>query len=363
VSIVPAPAATRSVVVIGGGFVGRCCAWLLSRRGHKVQLIAGGQPAGFKSGSEAALGLLMADVYRRRSGRGWRLRQQSLVLLEQWQTLLAASGQPVELRRGLLLLAHESEEWQRQQALVSRSGNAGPALELRTASALEGQEPALPRGALGGVWSPRDGQLDPVAWGEALEADGQTHGLTLHRTPATAIEPAPGASGGWRVRMASGEKLSADKVVVAAGLGSAPLLQGLGIDLPLEPVLGQALELELAPSTAELWPGSVVWRGINLVPRPQRRLWIGATLEPGQNACPAALAALAALHGDAPTWLRQARTLRQWQGLRVRPLGQPAPVLIEPRPGLLVSTGHYRNGILLAPASAAWAAERIEASA
>lgn len=126
-------------------------------------------------------------------------------------------------------------------------------------------------------------------------------------------------------------------------------------------MLGQALELELAASTPELWPGSLVWRGINLVPRPQRRLWIGATLEPGESASPDALTNLANLQGDAPTWLRQASTVRQWQGLRVRPVGQPAPVLIEPRPGLLVSTGHYRNGILLAPASAAWVAEQIEA--
>ena len=41
------------------------------------------------------------------------------------------------------------------------------------------------------------------------------------------------------------------------------------------------------------------------------------------------------------------------------PQGQPAPVLMEPEPGLLIATGHYRNGVLLAPASAAWLAERI----
>lgn len=361
----PPPVATHSVVVIGGGFIGRCCAWLLSRRGHAVQLIDGdprAEPmgAGARSGSAAALGLLMADVYRRRSGRGWRLRQHSMALLEEWQQLLAVAGQPLELRRGLLLLAHEPEDWQRQQDLVSRSENAGPPLALRTASALELLDPALPRGALGGIWSPRDGQLDPSTWGEALERDGRAHGMKLHHEPVERLESAPGASR-WRIRMAAGAALSADKVVVAAGLGSAPLLQPLGIELPMEPVLGQALELELDPSTPELWPGSVLWRGINLVPRPQRRLWIGATLEPGQSASPEALAALASLHGDAPDWLRQARPLSHWQGLRARPVGQPAPVLIEPQPGLLVCTGHYRNGILLAAASAAWVAERIEA--
>ncbi|MFS6826703.1 hypothetical protein AAF143_06300 [Cyanobium sp. ATX-6F1] len=105
----------------------------------------------------------MADVYRRRSGRGWRLRQHSLALLEQWQGLLAAAGQPVELRRGLLLLAHDGDDWQRQQALVCRSGASGPPLELRTASALEGLEPALPRGALGGSGPPVTASSIPAA--------------------------------------------------------------------------------------------------------------------------------------------------------------------------------------------------------
>ena len=65
------------------------------------------------------------------------------------------------------------------------------------------------------------------------------------------------------------------------------------------------------------------------------------------------------LGGEAPPWMREAVVVRRWQGLRARPQGQPAPVLMEPEPGLLIATGHYRNGVLLAPASAAWLAERI----
>jgi glycine/D-amino acid oxidase-like deaminating enzyme len=51
--------------------------------------------------------------------------------------------------------------------------------------------------------------------------------------------------------------------------------------------------------------------------------------------------------------------VRHWQGLRCRPQGRPAPVLEEPEPGLLVASGHYRNGLLLAPATAAWVCGRI----
>jgi glycine/D-amino acid oxidase-like deaminating enzyme len=108
----------------------------------------------------------------------------------------------------------------------------------------------------------------------------------------------------------------------------------------------------------------VSWRGINLVPRPDlangRRFWLGATLEPGTSATAAALEGLRQLEGAAPEWLRQAREVRRWQGLRPRPVGRPAPLLEALAPGLLLAGGHYRNGVLLAPASAAWVAEQVE---
>jgi len=48
--------------------------------------------------------------------------------------------------------------------------------------------------------------------------------------------------------------------------------------------------------------------------------------------------------------------------VRCRPVGQPAPVHLEPEPGLLIACGHYRNGVLLAPATAEWVCERIGAT-
>ena len=76
---------------------------------------------------------------------------------------------------------------------------------------------------------------------------------------------------------------------------------------------------------------------------------------------PAALEALAQLNGHAPDWLRAATPLRHWQGLRARPVGRPAPLLEQLEPGLLLLSGHYRNGVLLAPARAEWAADQIAA--
>jgi glycine/D-amino acid oxidase-like deaminating enzyme len=62
------------------------------------------------------------------------------------------------------------------------------------------------------------------------------------------------------------------------------------------------------------------------------------------------------LNDRAPTWLKKAEPIEQWSGLRARPVDRPAPLLEKLEPGLILASGHYRNGVLLAPATAEWIA-------
>ncbi len=345
--------------MIGAGIVGLSTAWLLQRRGHVVTLVApdadGPQPP--DTGSSAALGVLMGQVFHRSSGRAWRLRQRSLALWHQWLAELAERGLPIPHRPGLLLLAASEEERQRLENLGAERRRLGLAMTWWDRQALEALSPAVPAGARAGLLSLADGQLDPLPAREAFRRDGCRRGLRLVAETAVALER---AAGGWWLRLAGGSRLEAPWVVLATGLASAALLDSLGHQRPMEPVLGQALELELAQEHALNWPWPLIWRGWNLVPRPGGRLWLGASLEPGGSADPARLAELRQLGGDAPAWLIEARLVRSWQGLRCRPVGRPAPLLEELEPGLLLAGGHYRNGVLLAPASAEWIARRIE---
>jgi len=387
----------RSVIVVGGGIVGVSCAWLLQRRGHRVLLIdpalgSDGSEDKAPSASRAALGVLMGQVFHRSHGRGWQLRQRSLALWKSWNQSLASRGRPIAYRSGLLLLAHDGPELERQQTLLAERQKLGLPFSAWGLEQLQAMAPAIPAPTLGGLFSAADGQIDPLQALEALHSDASAAGLTSLPETVTTIEPRR-QGGGWQVRLRDGRALEAEWVVLAAGIEGQSLLAALasqgargaavraGPPLKLEPVLGQALELEVEASVAQAigqpppqqsnsdpipgWPGVVVWQGICLVPRPDlpggRRLWLGSSLEPGREPDPEALQNLRALAGGAPDWLLRARVLRQWQGLRPRPVGHPAPLLECLAPGLLLASGHYRNGVLLAPASAEWVVMQIEA--
>ena len=353
--------------MVGAGLVGLACTWWLLRRGHQVTLLdpALGGTADPEAGSRAALGLLMGHVFHRSSGRAWRLRQRSRALWPSWIEALEAEGAHLPRRRGLLLLAGDPAELARQEQLAASRQRQGITLQIWSPERLRQIRPALPADAAGGLHAPEDGQLDPLALMDALLTSACRLGLHGVGEAAVGVERCHRR---WRLQGSGGSRLETDWLVLAAGLGSSTLLAGLGIALPMEPVLGQALELELASDpqwSAGGWPGAVTWHGINLVPRPDlpggRRVWLGATLEPGRLADDQALCRLRRWHTAPPPWLEQAEVVRQWQGLRCRPSDRPAPVLEQPEPGLLITGAHYRNGVLLAPASAEWVAAQLEA--
>lgn len=353
--------------MIGAGVVGVATAWLLLSQGHRVQLLdpclQGPQIA--PSGSRAALGVLMAEVFHRSSGRAWRLRQRSLELWRHWIALLEAQGHRLPRRQGVLLLASNGEDWERQQRLVAQRQHQGIPLELWSVEQVKALRPLLPSPSLGALYSPNDGQIDPGPMIEALLANSRLQGLETRADRAVALQR---QGCGWQVSCEQGSPMTADWVVITAGVGSHALLEDLGHPIAMEPVLGQALELALPARGAATdpwcqWPGVVVWQGVNLVPKPiangVARLWLGATLETSAKVDPAELDNLRRLHGHAPPWLLEASVERRWQGVRPHPIGQPAPVLKALEPTLLLASGHYRNGVLLAPASAEWVSAQI----
>lgn len=343
------------IAILGAGVIGALTAYELSQNpAWTVTLLdAAAEPASGSSG--AALGVMMGVISHRTKGRPWRLRRDSL---ERYETLIPELEQLTGARilfnrQGLVKPCYEADAAERWAGLIERRRSQGYPLIWLNAEELQARHPQVAGNPVGAVVSPRDRQVDPAALTRALVRGAIARGVTARfDCPVTALQPRPEGV------FVNGEGY--DRVVICAGLGSDLLSAQLGESLPMEPVLGQALELVCSqPLGMEPEPVFTA-EDIHLVPLGSGRYWLGATLELPEGPVSEAerqerLAALQRRALEIWPGLAAATVVRRWQGDRPRPVGRAAPVIerlaVDPR--LLRATAHYRNGVLLAPGTAA----------
>jgi glycine oxidase len=221
-------------------------------------------------------------------------------------------------------------------------------------------EPALSPEVRAGLFSVREHQVDSARLTRAAWLAAARAGVHFHTGEVVGITTARGRVRG--VTLVGGEELVADRVVVAAGCWSAQLT-GLPRPLPVAPVRGQIVVLESCPPLLTRMVGT---SRCYLVPRSDGRLVIGATMEAAGFESRTTGAGVHRLLGAALAAvpeLAEAEVVELRAGLRP---GTPdeLPILgSDPMlEGLYHATGHFRNGILLAPITALLLAEAITAA-
>jgi glycine oxidase len=365
---------TADVVVVGGGAIGLASAWRLAQWGLRVEVVDP-QPGSGASGVAAGM---LAPVTEARPGEEELLRL-GLASLSRWPDFAAELGElgsAISYRTdGTLVVALDADDRASLRELVDRQRSLG--LEVADLSAREVRklEPALAPAVRRGALAAGEHSVDPAALVAALLVAVEQAGVEVRRERVTALVRSAGrngrqaaisaaASGSSEARvtgveLASGEQVSAGTVVLAAGAWS-PDIGGLhdGVRVPVRPVKGQVITLRQRPGdtlvnhTVRAYVrGSVVY----VVPRDDGRLACGATVEErGWDPVPTAGGAHELLRDVLALFpgLDQAELVGTQAGFRP---GSPddLPLIgstdVE---GLVLATGHYRNGILLAPITA-----------
>jgi glycine oxidase len=345
------------VLVVGGGIIGLAVAWRARRSGHAVALVERGELA--SGASRVAAGMLAPVAEAEYGGEGRELLALGLASRERWpdfaHALAAASGLDPGLRRGgTLMVARDrdaAEGLERELAFRERLGFAVRRLRPSEARALE---PALAPSVRLALELPDDLSVDPRRVTAALGVAAARAGVAVHERRAVArLLVQSGRVTG--VELAGGERLRAERVVVAAGAWSGTIA-GLpaGAGVPVRPVKGQILRLR-DPAGPGLLGHVVRFQGGYLVPRGDGRYVLGATMEERGFDTAVTAGAVTALLRDAAELVPGISELELGElsaGLRPgTPDNLPA---IGPGalPGLVWATGHHRNGILLAPLTA-----------
>jgi glycine oxidase len=266
-----------------------------------------------------------------------------------------AAGQPVDLRsEGTLLVALTVDDQARLQHRLAFQQSLGLPIEWISGVEARRREPHLAPGIAGAVASPEDHQIDNRKLVAALRIAAERAGVTIREhCPVARVLISGGRAAG--VVLGDGTQVAADTVVLAAGAWSRRI-EGLPADArpPVRPVKGQMLALRMDPAAPLI--AHVIWApGAYLAPRRDGRLLVGATVEEkGFDETLTAGGVLALLEA---TWralpaVEELPIDEMWVGHRPGSRDD-APILGQgPVEGLVYATGHYRNGILLAPVTA-----------
>jgi glycine oxidase len=242
-------------------------------------------------------------------------------------------------------------EWQDLEPAAGWSARFGWDYQRLDAADAHAVEPALAADCLGADYWPAVGQVRNPRLAAAARAACNAAGVQFH----THNEVIGFRRDGKRLTAAivADDELTADQFLLAAGAWSGGLGDALGLELPVAPVKGQILLLRTAPETVRR---IVKHPGAYFVPRVDGRVLVGATMERADFDKTPTLWALRSLANAAAYLLPPldgAEVERQWAGLRPgTPDGLPYLGRAPDYPNLFVATGHYRNGVVLAPATA-----------
>jgi glycine oxidase len=352
---------TCDIAIVGGGVIGLSIGWRLAQADLRVSVFERG--AAGRGASWAAAGMLAAgsEVEPGESVLFGLLKRSQAMWPDFAAELAAASGIDVELRtEGTLTVALNADELGRLRqtnALQQRMGVEARWLTRNEALELE---PNLNPRLTGAVLAAGDHQVENRILAEALKTAFLRAGGTLHEQAGlVTVRTADGRATGVT---ANGVDHPAGTTIIAAGAWTpdVPGLPPIAVP-PVRPVKGQMLALGMDPAAPILT--HVLWtQKAYLVPRLDGRLLIGATTEErgfDMNLTAGGMLGLLESAWRALPGVEELPIVESWVGFRPGSRDD-APILGETGvPGLVLATGHHRNGILLTPITARTVADLV----
>ena len=338
------------VIVVGGGLMGCSVAYRLAKDGVRVVVLERSIPGA--EASSAAAGILGPTVESYEDPLALQLGRRSRELhAELAEELDGLFGVDVGFRRcGVLKVAFNAQELAELDRQASSLEAHGVRSDRWTPEDLEREEPAVNPEAVGALSIAEDAQVEPKKLLSAVALGAEREGATFRSGSTVRSVRVEGG----RVRGVRLDKgvIEAGRVVVAAGSWTT-LIPGLPFDSEtIYPVRGQMIATHTRPP---LFRRVVFGAGGYVVTRPDGRVLCGSTIERVGFERGVTFGGMADVIDRAtriaPS-LRAAGIEEHWSSFRP---GTPdgLPLVGETRvEGLFLASGHYRNGILLAPLTA-----------
>jgi len=345
-----------NIVIIGSGIIGKFNALELSELGFQVTII---DPTQLQNSSNAALGLLMGNMYQRRRGRSWDLRKQSIELWPHWITFLQKFNYELNIEKPLIQLTTNEEKFKKLEKFVYENNDPTLTILERDSILIKNINKAFQTKNIKGMISFKDGRINALSLLQTLDKYLKHKKVNYLQGEIIKIRK---SNNQWISETRNNENIKSDMVILCNSLKAIDLIDSLSHNIKLKPVLGQAIEVKINDAEVDLLtlPKQFNINGKNIIPISKNKLIIGSTDEystkPEKNTFDKIINFL----DKQPTWLINGQVTKKWFGVRSRPEGEPSPIMKNLEDGLIICTGFYKNGILLAPACSRWVANEIK---
>ncbi len=335
---------TSDVLIIGGGIIGLACAVELRLRGANVTVLCRDFTA---AASHAAAGMLAPEAENITHQGMLSLCRRSLTLYSDWISKLE---ELTGLNAGYWPCGILAPVYQEAGVNLPISPSSQSPAYWLDKDAINQYQPGLGADVVGGWWYPENGQVDNQALVKVLRTAAESLGIEF-KDGVTVEAIAQGQGRVIAVHTNTG-LLKADHYLLAAGAWTNQLLP-----LPVHPRKGQMLRLRVPEFVKELPLTRVLFgKNIYIVPRGNRSIILGATSEDvgfTPDNTPSGIQGLLEAATRLYPPLADYPIQEMWWGFRPA-TSDELPILGESHcQNLTLATGHYRNGILLAPITAA----------
>lgn len=347
--------------IVGGGVCGLGIGWRLAAAGAETVVVDSGRAG--RGATWAAAGMLapQAEAEHGEESLLPLLLESRAMWADFARELEAVSGIDVGYRtEGTIVVALDRDDRECLEQRFEYLSGLGLDIEWLTGRAARKREPGLAPAVTGAIYSPLDHQVDNRAVIEALRAAYlAAGGMLIEDTPVERIVTRGGRATG--IRLADRE-IAAEAVILTAGAWSR-LVDGIPEPArpPVRPLKGQMIAVQMDPAAPLV--DHVVWGpDIYMVPRRDGRLVVGATVEEmgfDTQMTAGGLYELTRHAWETLPGIYDLPVVESWAGLRPASRDD-APILGQSAvDGLVMATGHHRNGILLAPMTANAIAELV----
>ncbi|MDC3418059.1 glycine oxidase ThiO [Aquibacillus salsiterrae] len=349
-------------IVVGGGVNGGAIAYQLAKRGASVLLLEKGRIASKASG--AAAGMLAAQAELEDDGPLFQLAKKSRAMFPKLAVeIKEASGIDIGLiNKGMLKIALAEQDMKEYNKIISIQQACGEQAEWLTGEEVRKLEPNLSTSVMGAMHIENDGQVEAPQLTVGLLKSAARHGVVIKEN--VEVESVKSTNGMVTAVMTNEGEFISDQVIIAGGAWSNQLLSRTGLPLETYPVKGECFSVTTHQA---LLTKTIFSHECYLVPKKGSRIVVGATVKPHTFNEQVTVSGISQLMEKARNILPgivEAEWEKAWAGIRPQTAdGLPYLGAHPELKGIFVATGHFRNGILLAPITGEIIADLVEGKA